>query len=155
MPPSALKREMTLKGILRPVFGNLAETKGTYVVFSTDNCSERMYTDRIKAMREVVDILTRAERIYFEFYDASRVARWVNFFPGVAFEVRTEFGRPMVGWRHFENWSAPQIPTSHNYLIDEKPKMTFGGNNNKPVAIIDAIDQFRSFLSTPGIVTRE
>ena len=77
-------------------------------------------------MRDAVANVPLAERINFDFYDASRIAHWVNCFPGVAIEARNEIGRPLTGWRPFENWSTPQISTLQKYLIEDEPKATFG-----------------------------
>jgi len=63
-------------------------------------------------MQEIVTGVRLSEQIAFDFYDASWIARWVNCFHGVANEVRETIGRPMVGWRPLENWSAPSLAAS-------------------------------------------
>lgn len=102
MAKAKLEEELAPGGAVRPVFDELALKEGAYIVFSTDNCTEGMYKKRIAAMRNTVAKVRISNKITFDFFDASRIARWVNCFHGVANEVRIVVGRPMVGWRPFE-----------------------------------------------------
>jgi len=154
MPKGKLDGELAPNGSPRPFFAELASKAGAYIIFSTDDCTEAMYLERISAMQGVVASLPNAERIAFEFYDASRIARWVNCYTGVANQVRDMAGRPMVGWRQFENWSAPGLPTEHAYLLDEKPKVTFSDRSSDSVSIVDALNLVREELKAPGRVVR-
>lgn len=153
-PPSRLNRELAPKGTARSLFAELASRAGAYVIFSTDNCTEAMYSARIDAMRSAVADVFQAERMAFDFYDASRIARWANCYQGVSNHVRTLVGRPMVGWRPFENWSAPLLPTSQEYFVDDKPKVTFPGLGDDPGLIGDAVFKVREHLRQPGRVVR-
>ena len=51
MERSKLIRELKPNGVIRSFFEELAQKEGAYIVFSTNNCSESMYQDRISAMR--------------------------------------------------------------------------------------------------------
>src|SRR5262245_22063408 len=54
MPKSRLEAEMAPDGVPRPIFAELADEKGAYVIFSTDDCSEAMHKRRISAMRSIL-----------------------------------------------------------------------------------------------------
>jgi hypothetical protein len=111
-----------------------------------------MYLNRNAAMQEIVTGVRVSEQIAFDFYDASRIARWVNCFHGVANEVRETIGRPMVGWRPLENWSAPSLAEVGSYILDDQPKVTFSGD--EPRVITEAIDNVRERLRNYGAATR-
>lgn len=98
MPKSKLKSELAPGGTPRLFFDELARESAAYIVFSTNNCSEGMYKDRLAGMRDAVANVPLADQITLDFYDASRIARWVNCFHGVANYVRNTVGLPMAGW---------------------------------------------------------
>ncbi len=152
MAPADLRRELASNGAPRAFFEGLARLSGAYIVFSINNCSDAMHQRRIDAMRDVVADVPLSGQIMFDFYDASRIARWVNCFHGVANEVRNVFGRPMVGWHPLENWSAPELADTPAYIPDDRPKFSVGGGELR--MITDAIDSVRELLRNHGSATR-
>ena len=152
MRPSDLSNELAPKKIVRPFFKDLVRSNGAYIVFSTENCSEGMYKRRLDAMRAAVKSVRGSKKITFDFYDASRIARWSNTFPGVANQVRTFVGKPMAGWQSFGNWSAPEIEDTPDYILDDCPKLTIGGG--EPIAITQAISEVRTSLTKPQAIMR-
>jgi hypothetical protein len=154
MPKAKLEAELAPKGNPRALFSELAQRAGAYIVFSTDDCSDLMHRKRISAMRSAVARVSLSEQILFEFYDAGRVARWVNCFASVANWVRNQIGKPLAGWRPFENWSAPNLLSGAEYILDERPKATLNGSSADPVSIVDAINRVRDWLKTPGVAVR-
>ncbi len=154
MPASELKKEMAPRGILRPLFGELANNFGAYIVFSTNDCSEEMYQRRLVAMTNVVRELPNHEAILLDFYDASRIARWVNVHTSVANELREMIGRSLAGWRPFQNWSSPNLSSPGEYLVDDIPKVARLGSTDQQMQISDAIDTIRATLTNPGGIVR-
>ncbi len=153
MAKAKLEKEIAPKKVVRALFGELAAKEGAYIVFSTDDCSESMYQNRILTMRSAVSEVPESEKLIVDFYDASRIARWVNCFHGVSIAVLRIAGRPMSGWQPYENWSAPNQGISPQYLIDETAKVRFGLKNEfSPV--IDGINNIRNQLRKPREVIR-
>lgn len=153
MSAKKLEKELAPRGVTRKFLDDLAQVSGAYIVFSTDNCSEKMYLDRIAAMRETVTTVPLSGQITFEFYDASRIARWVNCFHGVANEVRNHIGRPMAGWHPLENWSAPSLAELPAYILDDQPKAIADGGQ-EPMLIVEAINAVRESIRNPEKATR-
>jgi hypothetical protein len=147
MPPSDLRDELAPNGSPRPIFEELANKDGAYIVFSTNNCTNSMHNGRIAAMRDAIATVPHSNAVVLDFYDASRIARWANTYPGVANELLRFVGRPMAGWRPFENWSAPQLTTPDEYLLDDKPRVTFG-RDGEPESISDTINKLRAQMQS-------
>ena len=79
MSAARLKNEMAPEGKPRPLFPNLAEKHGAYVIFcGKDNCNDGMLRDRVTAMRSALSSMSGSGRLVLDFYDSSRIARWVN-----------------------------------------------------------------------------
>lgn len=95
---AAIDDEMRPKGVLRPLFANLAREGGAYVIFSTDDPSNSSHQKRLKAMEEALADLPDKERIALAFYGADRIARWVNCHPGIAMGLLEQHGRALGGW---------------------------------------------------------
>ena len=79
MGPAAIAAEMKLKGILRPVIGELADASGSYIIVSSSgSVADKPLKDRRKAIRAAVQGHTSAAKLHVDFYDRDRLARWVK-----------------------------------------------------------------------------
>ena len=98
MSARRLKDEMAPGGVPRPLFEEFAEEHSAYVMFcGKDNCTEGMLRDRLIAMRSALSKVSQSDRLALDFYDVSRIARWVNTHAGVAAWLRDSLGRPLQG----------------------------------------------------------
>jgi hypothetical protein len=151
MSAKPLKDEMAPGSKPRPLFQELAEEDGAYVMFcGKDNCNDQMLRDRKSAMLSVVSPVSQADRLGLDFYDASRIARWVNTHTGVAVWLRDNLGRQLQGWRPYEPWSRSDATEPLSYLADETPRAAFTFTENAPqVSILEALQCVRSELATP------
>lgn len=150
MAASALKSEMRPKGKPRRIFAELANCRGAYIVFSTDDVSKTMYERRIEAMKQAVAGVERADRIALDFYGAERIARWTNRHLGVAIWLLEQCGRPLRGWRPYGPWSTPGVST-RPYLFDDTVRADVNGAD---ADIATAINSMRSALCQPGSTVR-
>ena len=152
MSAKPLKDEMAPGGVPRPLFEELAEEDGAYVMFcGKDNCTEGMLRDRLIAMRSALSKVSQSDRLALDFYDASRIARWVNTHVGVAAWLRDRLGRPLQGWRPYQPWSRPDASEQLPYLTDNTPRAAFTFAENSPQAsILEALERVRSQLSHGG-----
>jgi hypothetical protein len=152
MPASRLKNEMAPGGVLRPLFEELTADNGAYVMFcGKDDCNDKMLRDRLTAMRSAVLSVNRSDRLALDFYDASRIARWVNTHVGVTAWLRDRLDRPLRGWRPYEPWSRPDASESLPYLTDDTSRAAFTFAENSPqVSIVGALARVRSALAHGG-----
>ena len=152
MSAKPLKDEMAPGGVPRALFEELAEEDGAYVIFcGKDNCNDGMLRDRKGAMRSAVSSVSQSDRLALDFYDASRIARWVNTHVGVAAWLRDRLGRPLQGWRPYEPWSRPDAREQLPYLTDDTSRAAFTFAENSPqVSILEALERVRSQLSHGG-----
>jgi hypothetical protein len=152
MSARRLKDEMAPGGVPRPLFEEFAEEDGAYVMFcGKDNCTEGMLRDRLIAMRSALSKVSQSDRLALDFYDASRIARWVNTHAGVAAWLRDSLGRPLQGWRPYEPWSHPGASEHLPYLTDEASRAGFAFDEEAPhVRILDALARVRSELARAG-----
>ena len=150
MAGAALRDEMRPKEIVRPIFSQLAQARGAYIVFSTDDPAEKGFKARLKAMGEAISDVAGKEKILLDFYGADRIARWVNQYPGIAVWLLGTQGRALGGWQPFGDWSAPGSGTQP-YLFDETSRATIDGVS---VDMPTAIMTMRRALSSPGGAVR-
>jgi hypothetical protein len=149
MSAAPLRDEMAPGGEPRPLFKELAEVDGAYVMFcGKDNCNDKMLADRKSAMRSAISSVDQSDRVALDFYDASRIARWVNTHVGVVAWLRDRRGRPLQGWRPYEPWSRPDVSEQLAYLTDNTTRAAFTFAENSPqVSILDALERVRSALA--------
>ncbi|NKJ43190.1 hypothetical protein [Novosphingobium sp. SG720] len=150
MAPRKLAKEMRPKGIVRPIFAELADKGGAYIIFSTDDPSKSAREQRLIAMRAALADVPGKDKVALDFYGADRVARWTNAHLGVAIWLLGQIGRPIRGWRPYGGWSAPEAETKP-YLFDATVRVT---SNGAETSIEAAINEIRSVLVQPGGVVR-
>ncbi|MFT4101662.1 MAG: hypothetical protein QM674_11615 [Burkholderiaceae bacterium] len=60
---------------------------------------------------------------YVDFYDARRIADWTNWYPSVVTWVRERLGKPLQGWRSYEQWGISRGGKAHRFVDDEIPRL--------------------------------
>lgn len=153
---SKITDEMKPKGVLRPLFAELATESGAYVIVSGgDNPSDKALKERVAAMREAVADLPDNDKLHLDFYGGDRIAQWVNRNPGVALWVRQQIKQPLSGWKPFGDWSAYPLTTDAEYLPDDEGRIIDGTVvNAAPMTVVDGIDRMRAALVLPGKAVR-
>lgn len=150
MGPAKLRGEMRPDGQPRPIFAELANAQGAYIIFSTDDPSKSAMDNRLTAMATAVEDVENADQIHLDFYGADRIARWANLHPGVAIWLLGQSGRSLGGWQRYGDWSTPGA-TDQVYLIDETGRAALG---ETMMDVASAIDAIRGNLTAPGGVVR-
>jgi hypothetical protein len=150
MGPAEIGREMRPKGILRPIFAELAYSDGAYIIFSTDDVGTKGVDARITRMHDELAGLPDADRIHVDFYGADRIARWANQHPGIALWLLERSGRPRTGWRPYGNWSGASLPGAP-YLLDEQARTDVAGDRT---VVAEAVIAMRETLAQPKRVVR-
>lgn len=150
MAAAKITDEMRPKGTTRPVFFELAQLRGSYAIFSTDDPSPSAYERRIAAMKAAVANVPNKRHIHFDFFGADRIARWTNQHLGVVISVLEQCGRSLKGWQPHGNWSAAQS-AEQPYVFDEGARAVVSGTEMDVRAAIGAI---RHALAAPGGAVR-
>lgn len=145
MPPSAIGKELSPRGILRPFFSELAQGCGAYVIVTTEDVGSSAVQHRIAAMRAELADLDESEQVILDLYAAERLARWTNEHVGVAMWLLEKAGRGLEGWRPFGDWSQGG---SGKYLLDEKARAGIDRSGLES-SVSDAIKTLRRILGEP------
>lgn len=149
-PPARIPEEMCPNGEVRPSLRALADQGGAYIIASgAADLSALARKKRLAAMEQATTGLTG---LHLDYYDSDQLARWVNEFPSVAAWVRTKLGRPIQGWKAFENWSRPDEGTETPYLMAED--IVLLPPKGEPVPVNAGLGLLREALSSPRSVVR-
>lgn len=146
-PPSKIPGEMAPKGVLRQAIRDLATTKGSYVIAATrDDTSESALDLRLNAMRACLSASGLGSSPHVDFYDARKIADWVEQHPAIAAWVKHQLGKPLVGWRPYSGWAYQETTVDSEYLLDDRVKV-FTPDAEKGINVSATIDRLRLDLS--------
>lgn len=144
---SKIGPEMAPKGKLRPAIVDLADSGGAYVIVSTkDDCSDSFLKDRVEAMAECISSHGLTGKVELDFYDARKIADWVEQQPAIANWVRHVLGESLTGWKPYGPWAYMETEISAEYLVDDRVKI-FVPNSDDGRDVLSAIMQLRTDLS--------
>ncbi|MNM60864.1 hypothetical protein D3C81_721570 [compost metagenome] len=151
-PPSKILGEMAPKGVLRQAIRDLATTSGSYVIAATrDDTSESALDLRLDAMRDSLTASAIGTSAHIDFYDARRIADWVEQHPAIVTWVRHKLGKPLVGWRPYSGWAYQEATADSEYLIDNRIKV-FTPSSERGINVSASIDHLRNDLSNGASV---
>jgi hypothetical protein len=69
--------------------------------------------------------------------------------------VRNKIGKPLKGWRPYENWASAPGGIDEEYLLDDGLRLHDGAEAaEKGLSVEDGLLKLRSALSTPGTSVR-
>lgn len=156
MSKSACKKEMLDKGVLKTVIGDLLNRNGAYIIVSgTDDCSDKMLSDRLLGMKSAVDGVPNSENLHLDFYGRDRLNAWLRQHPSVSLWVRSRIGKPLSGWRSFGRWAFTPQGVEDKYILDEHPCVFDHNSQQKdPLTIAKGIKLVRDVLHVKGSVIR-
>ncbi|WAT31834.1 hypothetical protein [Pseudomonas sp. GXZC] len=151
MPASAIREEMSPKGILRPVIEELAAVSGAYIIVSAQgSVADKPLKDRRNAIRDQLRNLPTSSNLFTDFYDRDRLATWANEYPGIVAWIRGRNGFQFAGWGTIGTWAglasaepAPFLFDDQACLIDERSR------EHEQLNIAEGLQRLRSTLSEP------
>lgn len=142
-PPSKISGEMAPKGVLRQAIRDLAMTKGSYVIAATrDDTSESALDLRLNAMRDCLSANGLGSLPHVAFYDARKIADWVEQHPAIVAWIKHQLGKPLVGWRPYSGWAYQETTVDSEYLLDDRVKV-FTPDAENGVNVSATIDRLR------------
>lgn len=155
MPPAEIVSEMRPKGILRPVFPQLAAAGGAYIIVSsTGSTTHSRLQDRRQAMRDALHDCPDAGRLHTDFFDRTRLLDWVRDHAGVVLWVREQVGHVLDGWRPYGPWSHPGEQMEASYIVDDRLRIHIGARGTPGVGVAEAMGRLRLLLKQPGKAVR-
>lgn len=154
MPESAIKDEMRPGGTLRESIKDLIERSGAYVIVSSQGTvSDLFLNKRKKAMGDAVADQPKASQLTLDFYDRTRLARWVRQYAGIELWVREKVNARLQGWQGFGAWAGAELGTP--YLKDDTARLeTRTPTGRRTVSVAEGADLLRAQLREPGGIVR-
>ncbi|ADB19113.1 conserved hypothetical protein [Pirellula staleyi DSM 6068] len=156
MPPSAIMSEMRPDGSLRTSIRDLATNGGSYlIVTSKESPTDKGLRGRRDAMKHAIGWAKRPKSFHIDFLGADRVAQWVKCHPSLAAWVRTKCGRPITGWKGYENWAHAFGGIEDEYIIDDSLVVQdFARSLDTDFSVVDALHSLSTQLSNPRTAIR-
>jgi hypothetical protein len=152
MPKAKILDEMRKNGVLREEIKRLISAKGAYIIVSSSgSTSDAALKSRVEAMKEAVADESGSENLHLDFYDRGRIATWVREHPSLILGVRSKIGRPLTGWRSYENWAHAPGGKDEEYLSDDELRLHDDTRDHEPgLSIVDGLLKLRTALQTAG-----
>jgi hypothetical protein len=156
MPRAKILKEMRPNGILREEIKSLIQENGAYIIVSSSGATTNpALRNRIGAMKDAVANENNHQNLYLDLFDRGRVATWLRTHPSLILWVRNKIGRPLNGWRPYENWANAPGGIEEEYLLDDGIRLHEGTNpRDKGMSAKDGLHKLRSALSSPGASVR-
>lgn len=156
MPRAAIISEMRPNGLLREVIKDLVDAHGAYIIVSSQgSTADFALKGRKEAMQEALSDCPNASNIKVDFYDRERIAGWVRSHLALVLWVRDKIGRPIQGWRTYENWSRCPGGIEEEYLLDEHIRLHSSSNPHaEGLSVETGINEIRNTLERPGSSVR-
>lgn len=150
MQPAEIRDEMLENGTPSPIVKELVEAGGAYIIASTEDCSPPSYARRIEAMRRSVESLPEAGSLQLDFYDRSRLHRWLRQYPSVHVWLRGALGRPLSGWHAFGRWSATPTDADDTLILEEGVTVNVPSAGKNGLTLEEALPVVRHLISSSG-----
>jgi len=143
-------------GTVRPVLQELANLSGAYIIVSAKGSTADLpLKKRREAMRHAVAALPNGSSLHLDFYDRNQVAAWVELYPAITAWVWHKLGKPLRGWKGFENWSAPAEPIDAEFIMDEGCRLhDVRAMKSEGLTVEEGIGRIREVLSREGGTSR-
>lgn len=152
MPRSTIINEMMPNGILRDVIKELVDSKGAYIIVSSQgSTTDSALISRVDAMREALKTLPNASNIKVDFYDRERIAGWVRAHPTIGLWIRKKLGRPIQGWKPYDNWAKSPDGLESEYFFDDNIRFYYNSSSNSDgMSGVVGIEAIRKSLHKPA-----
>ncbi len=154
MPAGKIAEEMSPKGVLRPIFPELAIHNGCYIIVSlADDPAGTRLDDREKAMQAQIESVKDQGDLRMEFYGRGRLADWLRQHPGVQLWVREKLGLPLSGWRPFGRWSTTPPGVEDDLICEAGVTIALPGGRDK-LGTLQGINGIRELIRSSGKAVR-
>lgn len=139
---SDIKKEMGSDNHI-PMLQSLSDS-GSYIIISTkSSTADSSLEKNLTAMKDALAEFS-ISNVETDFYDARRVADWVNEHPAVFVWVKKELGQPISGWKPYGAWAYHESDMTAEYILDDKAKLITP--SSEAVSILGGINILRQAL---------
>jgi len=139
---SDIKKEMGSDNHI-PMLQSLSDS-GSYIIISTkSSTADSSLEKNLTAMKDALSEFS-ISNVETDFYDARRVADWVNEHPAVFVWVKKELGQPISGWKPYGAWAYHESDVTAEYILDDKAKLITP--SSEAVSILGGINILRQAL---------
>ncbi|MBB3521165.1 hypothetical protein [Rhizobium sp. BK456] len=147
-PPSKINGEMAPTGVIGASIADLLRDNHAYIIVSTkDSASDSSLATRKSKMAECAKDAGLDGKGALDFFDARRLADWVEQYPSIGVWVKDIVAAPIQGWQPYGAWAYRESDPQSEYLIDDKVKV-FAPNADKGSNALEAIDAIRQDLTS-------
>ena len=151
MPPSGIPAEMSPTGQLRPIYHELAERDGSYVIVSlADDPTGSRLTQRLDAMREQVSPVENEGNLHLDFYGCGKLSQWLRRHPGVQLWFHDRLGIPLRGWKSFGRWTYVPPDDDDRLISREGISIVLPERDAPRLEIEPGINRMRELVRTSG-----
>ena len=147
MNQNKIEREMMPKGVIRPIFSNINDNTGAYIIANSgDDLGKKSLDAKKSKIDEVLD-QNQLTQIKTDFFCSRKIADWVETFPALVVWVKKRCGFSFSSWKPYDNWSNPKLGLDAKYIIDNKARIEHQGNLE---TVENGISLIREQLSASG-----
>lgn len=146
MGPAKIAGEMSPDGELRPVFGELDDDRGCYIILSLgDDPGRPELAAREREMRKQIKT-GNLEKLQTKFYSRSDLASWLDEHVGVQLWVRDRLNLPLVGWKPFGKWTATFGDAEDSLIREPGVIIRFPFQGQEELGISEGVEGIRDLL---------
>jgi hypothetical protein len=147
--------EMKPYGTVRPSILELAAAGGSYIIVSSKgSVSDSALADRRRAMHDAVAGIANCDDLHLDFYDRDRLASWVRDHASIVTWVRERIGRPISGWRPYDDWAGSHEGLAGMYLTDDSLRIQGPTSKGEGESIVQGMERLRRTLAAERGVVR-
>jgi hypothetical protein len=147
--------EMKPDGTVRQSILELAASGGSYIIVSSkSSVSDSALADRRSAMHDAVAGIANCDDLHMDFYDRDRLASWARDHVSIVTWVRERIGRPISGWRPYDDWAASHEGLADTYLTDDSLRIQGPASKGESETIVQGMGRLRRTLSAERGVVR-
>ena len=155
MPRGKILAEMKPDGTVRPSILELAAAGGSYIIVSSKgSVSDSALADRRRTMHDAVAGFANCDDLHLDFYDRDRLASWVRDHASIVTWVRERIGRPISGWRPYDDWAASHEGLAGTYLTDDSLRIRGPASKGEGESIVQGMERLRRTLAAERGVVR-
>ena len=155
MPASKISNEMSPRGILRPIFSDLAASNGCYIIVSLrDDPTGPLMDDRKKSMQAQIEAIKDIGNLQTEFYGRGDLANWLRQHPGVELWAREKLGLTLNGWRPYGRWSRTPPDVEDTLICEAGVVIVLPEKEGRKLDIAQGINEIRELARESGKAVR-
>ena len=146
MGPAKIASEMSPDRKLRPIFSELDDNRGCYIIVSLgDDPAGPRLAARERAMQKQIKAESLGQ-LQTKFYGRSVLASWLDEHVGIQLWVRDRLKLPLMGWRPFGKWTTTFGVAEDSLICEPGVVIRLPVKGQEELGITEGIDGIRDLL---------